>query len=143
MLKEPVPAAKFSVNHAKYPRQVGMVVGRRTPVRATRVLEDAFGGLTLREICEGVIPGQRGCAMGCTETVVSIQNVLLNGGGDRTILVRSDEDLTLGGVESQLVHSERRTHSSERGSIAKRFGENLRESDESEEQVRDGGSHLV
>jgi len=158
MLKEPVPAAKFSVNHAKYPRQVGMVVGRRTPVRATRVLEDAFGGLTLREICEGVIPGQRGCAMGCTETVVSIQNVLLNCIGDRTILVRNDGELTLGGVESQLVNGDGRAHSGDvvrgrvhsgerargrgRGRrITNRFGENLRESDESEEQVRDGGSH--
>ena len=95
--------------------------------------------------------------MGCTEAVVSIQDVLLNGFGDRTILVSSDEDLILVGVESQLVHIDERAHSSDtvsgrvrsserargRGSIVKRFGENVRESDESEEQVRDGGSHLV
>ena len=94
--------------------------------------------------------------MGCTEAVVPIQDVLLNGVGDRTILIINDGELILGGVESQLVHSDERAHSgdavsgrvhsSERArgrgrGIANRFGENLRESDESEEQVRDGGSH--
>ena len=84
--------------------------------------------------------------MGCTEAVVSIQNVLLNGVDDRTILVINDGDLILGGIESQLVHGNERSHSGDtvrgRGRrIANRFGENVRESDESEEQVHDGGSH--
>jgi len=97
--------------------------------------------------------------MRCTETVVSIQNVLLNGVEDRTILVRNDGDLTLGGVESQLVHSGDRARGRGRGRriarrfdenlrgrrrrIANRFGENLRESNESEEQKRSDRSHLV
>jgi len=75
--------------------------------------------------------------MGCTETVMSIQNVLLNSVGDRTILVRSDEDLTLSEVESaKLVHSGGRR-------IARRYGDNLSESNESEEQIHSSGSHLV
>jgi len=97
--------------------------------------------------------------MRCTETVVSVQNVLLNGVEDRTILVRSDGDLTLGGVESQLVHSGERARGRGRGRrvarrfgknlrgrgrrIADRFGENLREGNESEEQKHIDRSHLV
>ena len=74
--------------------------------------------------------------MGCTETVVSIENVLFNGVGDWTILVRGDEDLALDGVESELVHGGGRR-------MARRCGDDLRESNESEEKVCDGGSHLV
>jgi len=74
--------------------------------------------------------------MRCTETVVSVQNVLFDGVEDRTILVRSDGDLTLGRVESKLVYGGGRR-------MARRCGEDLRESNESEEQIHGGGSHLV
>jgi len=77
--------------------------------------------------------------MRCTETVVSVQNVLLNGVEDRAALVRSDGDLDLGGVKSELVRGGGRR-------MGRRCGENLRESNESEEQIhggKSGGSHLV
>ena len=67
---------------------------------------------------------------------LSIQNDLFNSVGDRTILVRSDEDLTLGGVESELVHGGGRR-------IARGCGENLREGSESGGQLHGSGSHLV
>ena len=76
--------------------------------------------------------------MGCTEIVVSIQNII-NGVEDRAALARSDGDLALGGVESELVHGGGRR-------IGRRCGENPRESNESEEQVhgaKSRGSHLV
>jgi len=76
--------------------------------------------------------------MRCTEIVVSIQNVI-NGVEDRATLVRSDGDLTLGGVESELVHGGGR-------GMGGRCGENPRESNENEEQIHgaeSGESHLV
>ena len=76
--------------------------------------------------------------MGCTEIVMSIQNVI-NGVEDRATLVRNNGDLALGGVESELVHGDGRR-------MGRRCGENPRESNESEEQVHgteSGGSHLV
>jgi len=42
--------------------------------------------------------------MGCTETVVHIQSFFLNGGEDRAAPVRSDKDLALDGVKSELAH---------------------------------------
>ena len=64
-----------------------------------------------------------------------------DGGEYRSVMVRSDEDLTLDGVESELAHGGVRI-------IADRYrcGENLRESNESKEQIYGaeyGESHLV
>jgi len=76
--------------------------------------------------------------MRCTEIVVSIQNVI-NDVEDRATLVRSDGDLTLGGVDSELVHGGGRR-------MGRRCGKNLRESNESEEQIHGAEScesHLV
>ena len=76
--------------------------------------------------------------MQCTEIIVSVQNVI-NDVEVRAALARSDGDLALGGVGSELVHGDGRR-------MGRRCGESLRESNESEEQVHgaeSGKSHLV